>query len=147
MLDSYLNDEKSNTEIEFPSSLFCHERIFVRQQAQQRNLLSRTFTCVFLNDFFPMNVVGFRRGASRIIAVSKSTNGSLLNKPNTPSTKQLRFSLNNPQLMHEINTFLQSCPISPDDNDILQAKIQKTPSSLNGTRRHFCGRRFSYLTV
>lgn len=44
MLDSYLNDDKTNTEIEFPSSLFCHERIFVRQQAQQRNLLCRTFT-------------------------------------------------------------------------------------------------------
>lgn len=77
----------------------------------------------------------FRRGASRIIAVSKSTNGSVLNKSNTPSTKQLKFSLNNPQLMHEINTYLQSCPISPDDNDILQAKIQKTPSSLNGNSK------------
>jgi hypothetical protein len=43
MLDNYLNDEKTNTEIEFPSSLFCHERIFVRQQAQKRNLVCRTF--------------------------------------------------------------------------------------------------------
>jgi hypothetical protein len=42
MLDSYINDDKANTEIEFPSSLFCHERIFVRQQAQQRNLIFRT---------------------------------------------------------------------------------------------------------
>lgn len=131
MLDGYLNDEKSNTEIEFPSSLFCHERIFVRQQAQQRNLISRTFTFVFSTHFQEINPF-FRRGSSRIIAVSKSTNETLINKPHTHSTKQLRISLNNPQLMHEINTYLQSCPISPDDNDILQAKIQKTPSSLNG---------------
>jgi hypothetical protein len=34
--------------------------------------------------------------------------------------------------MHEINSYLQTYPISADDNDILQAKIQKTPSSLNG---------------
>jgi len=34
--------------------------------------------------------------------------------------------------MHEINTYLQSCPISAGDNELLQAKIQKTPSSLNG---------------
>ena len=72
------------------------------------------------------------RGASRIIAVSKSTNESLVNNPTNNSNKQLIFSLNNPQLMNEINMYLQSCPISADDNDILQAKIQKTPSSLNG---------------
>lgn len=42
MLDNYLNEGKTNGEIEFPSSLFCHERIFVRQQAQQRNLSCRT---------------------------------------------------------------------------------------------------------
>jgi hypothetical protein len=74
----------------------------------------------------------FSRGASRIIAVSKSTNESLVNNPTNNSNKQLAFSLNNPQLMHEINMYLQTCPISADDNDILQAKIQKTPSSLNG---------------
>jgi hypothetical protein len=34
--------------------------------------------------------------------------------------------------MDEVNLYLQSCPISAEDNDILQAKIQKTPSSLNG---------------
>ena len=78
-----------------------------------------------------------RRGASRIIAVSKSTNQSILNNSNNQSNKQLVFSLNNPLLMHEINTYLQSCPISADDNDILQAKIQKTPSSLNGLLRCF----------
>jgi len=77
----------------------------------------------------------FRRGASRIIAVSKSTNESILNNNNnnnTNSPKQLIFSLNNPQLMNEISNYLQTCPISAEDNDILQAKIQKTPSSLNG---------------
>ena len=42
MLDNYLSEGKSNEEIEFPSSLFCHERVFVRQQAQQRNLICRT---------------------------------------------------------------------------------------------------------
>ena len=77
----------------------------------------------------------FSRGASRIIAVSKSTNESLVNNLTNNSNKQLAFSLNNPQLMHEINMYLQTCPISADDNDILQAKIQKTPSSLNGLRR------------
>lgn len=135
MLENYLNDEKSNTELEFPSSLFCHERIFVRQQAQQRNLISRTFTFVFFSRFLGNKSIVFRRGAARIIAVSKSTNGSLLNKPQTHTSKQLRFSLNNPELTHEINTYLQSCPISADDNEILQAKIQKTPSSLNGIVR------------
>jgi len=76
----------------------------------------------------------FRRGASRIVAVSKLTNESILNNNtnNNNSNKQLIFSLNNPQLMHEINTYLQSCPISAGDNELLQAKIQKTPSSLNG---------------
>jgi hypothetical protein len=83
-------------------------------------------------DFFFKHI--FRRGASRIIAVSKSTNESILNNNNNNnnSNKQLIFSLNNPQLMNEINIYLQSCPISAEDNDILQAKIQKTPSSLNG---------------
>ncbi|CAF0759451.1 unnamed protein product [Rotaria sordida] len=114
MLDNYMNDDKSNTEIEFPSSLFCHERIFVRQQAQQRNLICRTLG----------------RGASRVIAVSKSTNESILNN-NNDSNKQITFSLNNLQLIHDINIYLQSCPISAEDNDLLQAKIQKTPSSLN----------------
>jgi len=76
----------------------------------------------------------FRRGASRIVAVSKLTNESILNNNtnNNNPNKQLIFSLNNPQLMHEINTYLQSCPISAGDNELLQAKIQKTPSSLNG---------------
>ncbi|CAF4443558.1 unnamed protein product [Rotaria sp. Silwood2] len=114
MLNNYMNDDKSNTEIEFPSSLFCHERIFVRQQAQQRNLICRTFG----------------RGASRVIAVSKSTTESVLNNTND-SNKQITFSLNNLQLIHDINIYLQSCPISAEDNDLLQAKIQKTPSSLN----------------
>ena len=63
--------------------------------------------------------------------MSKANNESLLNNTDH-SNKQLVFSLNNPQLMHDINTYLQSCPISTEDNDLLQAKIQKTPSSLNG---------------
>jgi hypothetical protein len=88
----------------------------------------------------------FSRGASRIIAVSKSTNESLLNNPTNNSNKQLIFSLNNPQLMHEINMYLQSCPISADDNDILQAKIQKTPSSLNGLWR-FSNAFYSFNSV
>ena len=93
--------------------------------------LSRSYSPLLSRILILLFII-FRRGASRIIAVSKSTNGTLLNKPQTHTAKQLRFSLNNPQLTHEINTYLQSCPISPDDNDILQAKIQKTPSSLNG---------------
>jgi hypothetical protein len=80
---------------------------------------------------FPPKIL-FRRGASRIIAVSKSTNESVLNNNNNNSNKQLLLSLNNPQLMNDINNYLQSCPISSEDNDLLQAKIQKTPSSLNG---------------
>ncbi|CAF3326176.1 unnamed protein product [Rotaria socialis] len=114
MLDNYMNDDKTNTEIEFPSSLFCHERIFVRQQVQQRKLVCRTFG----------------RGASRVIAISKSSNESVSNNT-TGSTKQIAFSLNNSQLMHDVNLYLQSCPISAGDNELLQAKIQKTPSSLN----------------
>ncbi|CAF0814360.1 unnamed protein product [Adineta ricciae] len=114
MLDNYLNEGKSNEEIEFPSSLFCHERVFVRQQAQQRNLVCRT--------------VG--RGATRVIAVSKSPNELISNNSNiTP--KQLTLSLDNPQLTQDVHVYLQSCPISTEDNDLLQAKIQKTPSSLN----------------
>ena len=42
MLENYINDDKNTAEIEFPSSLFCHERIFVRQQAQLRNLVCKT---------------------------------------------------------------------------------------------------------
>ncbi|CAF0945614.1 unnamed protein product [Adineta steineri] len=114
MLDNYMNENKTNAEIEFPSSLFCHERIFVRQQAQQRNLICRTLG----------------RGASRIIAVSKVSNELISNETNN-STKKITFSLNNSQLMNDVNVYLQSCPISAEDNDLLQAKIQKTPSSLN----------------
>ena len=73
----------------------------------------------------------FRRGASRVIAISKSSNESVLNNT-TDSNKQITFSLNNSQLTHDVNLYLQSCPISAGDNELLQAKIQKTPSSLNG---------------
>ena len=72
-----------------------------------------------------------RRGASRTIAVSKSLNPSLPSASTQPS-KQLTLTWNNPQIMAEINLYLQSCPISAADTDLLQAKIQKTPSSLNG---------------
>lgn len=51
---------------------------------------------------------------------------------NNNSPKQLTLSFNNTQLIHEMNNYLQLYPISTEDNDILQAKIQKTPSSLNG---------------
>lgn len=74
----------------------------------------------------------FRRGATRVIAVSKSTNESVLSNKNE-SNKQITLSFNSPQSLHDINLYLQTCPISAEDNDLLQAKIQKTPSSLNGT--------------
>ena len=48
------------------------------------------------------------------------------------SNKQLTFNLENAPLMTEVNSYLHACPVTVEDNEILQAKIQKTPSSLNG---------------
>lgn len=74
----------------------------------------------------------FRRGACRLIIVSKFSNENL--SPNAPNQlpKQFAFSLNDNQLIQDIDTYLQTFPISSEENDLLQAKIQKTPASLNG---------------
>ena len=80
------------------------------------------------------NDSSFSRGASRIVAVSKSHHDSLANA-NQSTNKQITVALNNSSLLNDVNHYLQQFPMTSEDNEILQAKIQKTPSSLNGSPR------------
>lgn len=69
-----------------------------------------------------------------MITVFKSSNEIISTNATNQSPKQFTFSLKNPQLIEEINRYLQTFPLSSAENDLLQAKIQKTPASLNGNR-------------
>jgi len=81
--------------------------------------------------FFFFRII-FSRGACRLITVSKFPTEAISSNSSNQLPKQFTFALNNNQLIQDMNTYLQTFPISSEENDLLQAKIQKTPASLNG---------------